>query len=119
MIDVELTEKKLIVHVRGIDKLLAFKSTLEIELEHVTGVEEGISAELWDELKSSIRVGTALGTTIAGSFRHHGEWMFWDIHNPGKAFTIHVAHETYKKVVLETEDPKATVAQIRARLTAK
>ena len=39
MTEIELTDGTLIVHVRGVDKLWAFKSQLEIPLIHVVGAE--------------------------------------------------------------------------------
>jgi hypothetical protein len=38
MVDVSVADGKLTLHVRGADKLWAFKSSLEIPLEHVSGI---------------------------------------------------------------------------------
>ena len=39
MTEIELTRDALIVHVRGMDRLWALKSRLEIPLSHVVGAE--------------------------------------------------------------------------------
>lgn len=53
---------------------------------------------------------TALpGIIRAGSFLQRGEWV-WDVRNPEKAVTIHLAGEQFVKLVGEGEDPVATGA---------
>jgi hypothetical protein len=116
MVEVELSEQSLVVVVKGFDKILAVKSSVEVPLEHVTGAEVGIAEEAWVQLQDSFRVGTAVGSVVAGSFKHHGEWMFWDIHDRTKAITIHVAHEKYAKLIVQVADPQAVVDAIRAKL---
>ena len=41
MAEVELTEDALLVHVRGLDRIFALRSRLEIPLSHVVGAEVG------------------------------------------------------------------------------
>ena len=38
MVDITFYEGNLVLHVKGADKLWAFKSSLEIPLQHVAGV---------------------------------------------------------------------------------
>jgi hypothetical protein len=38
MVDLSVTDGKLVLHVRGTDQLWAFKSSLEIPLQHVAGI---------------------------------------------------------------------------------
>ena len=38
MVELTIYEDRLILHVKGADRLWAFKSTLEIPLRHVSGV---------------------------------------------------------------------------------
>ena len=71
--------------------------------------------EHWDDMVKGIRLpGTHLpGVIAAGSFyTFGGEWVFWDVHDPQKALTINLAHEHYIKLVVEVDDPVATVAAI-------
>ncbi len=116
MTEIELTESTLIVHVKGIDKILALKSQLEIPLSHVVGAEIDPSVvERWGHLNlKEIRApGTGLpGVIKAGSFRLDRQWAFWDVHNPQKAITIKLADEHYTKLVVEVADPTADIAKI-------
>ena len=122
MTQIELTESTLIVHVKGIDKILAFKSQLEIPLTHVVSAEiDPIVVEKWGHpnLKEIRAPGTGLpGVIKAGSFRLNGQWAFWDVHDPQKAITIKLADEHYTKLVIEVADPAATVAMIEEALRA-
>jgi hypothetical protein len=118
MADVELTTDNLIIHIRGIDKVLAFASKFEVPKGHVKGARKGIDEEAMDQLDKSIRLPGAYmpGLAIAGRFYEHGKWMFWDIHKGTNALTIDVDHEKYNKLVVEVEDPVGTVDRIAAWL---
>ncbi len=115
MTEIELTESTMIVHVRGADTFWALKSHLEIPLIHVVGAEvDPAVGEHWNDMTKGIRFpGTHLpGVIAAGSFYYTGGWVFWDVHNPEKAFTIKLAHEKYTKLIIEVADPAADIARI-------
>ena len=117
MVTIELTGDKLIVHVVGMDKLWAAKSTVEIPLAHVASVELGVAAEAQEGLRHSLRVGTHLPHVItAGRYYKDKKIAFWDVHSGDSAITIFVTHDDYTHIVVEVEDPWATVTAIRARL---
>ncbi|MHB9863669.1 hypothetical protein [Streptomyces sp. YIM S03343] len=102
---------------QGLDKLWTLKSRLEIPLAHVRGAthDPGIVHE-----PKGFRVGgTHLpGVIIAGSFRHDGERVFWQVKNPEKAIVIELADaETYDRLVIEVDDPRAAVALIERSIT--
>jgi len=54
----------------------------------------------------------------AGTFYQHGEWVFWDVSEPEKTIVIELEHETYKKLIVEVEDPAGEVKKIKAAVTA-
>lgn len=118
MTTIELTDDKLELTVRGFDVVLALKKHLSIPLAHVTRVEAGVAAEAREQLRHSLRMpGTYLpGIVTAGSYVEHGRWMFWDVHSGERAITIFVEHERYDAVVVDVDDPAATVARIEERL---
>jgi hypothetical protein len=113
--EVELTEKALIVHVRGMDRLWALKSRLEIPLSHVVGAE--VDPEIAREWHKGIRApGTHVpGVITAGTFYQEGERVFWDVHDPEKTLVIQLRDERYAWLVIEVEDPLATAAAIQGR----
>jgi hypothetical protein len=116
MAEVELTEDALLVHVRGMDQLWALRSRLEIPLSHITGAEADPEVALgwWKGLRAP---GTHLpGVIAAGTFHQEGEKVFWDVHDPEKTVVIQLRNEKYARLVVEVEDPPATVEAIRERL---
>jgi hypothetical protein len=113
--EVELTEDALIVHVRGMDRLWALKSHLEIPLSHVVGAE--VDPEIAREWHKGIRAGGTHvpGVITAGTFYQEGERVFWDVHEPEKTVVIQLRDERYARLVIEVEDPRATAAVIQVR----
>jgi hypothetical protein len=121
MTEIELTESMLIVHMKGVHKILAMHSQLEIPLTHVVGAEiDPTVVEQWGKPKRGYRVGTGLpGVILAGDVRQEGQWAFWDVHDPHKAITIKLADEYYTKLVIEVADPVAAVARIEEAVRAR
>ncbi len=113
MTEVELTQNALIVHVKGMDRLWALKSRLDIPLSHVVGAE--VDPELAREWRKGIRApGTHVpGVITAGSFYQEGERVFWDVHNPDKTVVIRLKDERYASLVIEVDNPHLTVAAIQ------
>lgn len=116
MVNIELTSSSLAVHVEGMDKLWALKSRLEIPLAHVAGVERD-EAEARNWYHGIRAPGTSLpGVITAGTFYHHGERVFWDVHRPENAIAILLKDERYQRLVVEVADPDQTITQIRAAI---
>ena len=113
MTEIELTESMLIVHMKGVHKILTLKSQLEIPLTHVVGAEiDPAVVEQWGKVKG-VRIGAGLpGEILAGRVLLDGQWAFWDVHDQHKAITIKLADENFTKLVLEVTDPVADVARI-------
>lgn len=118
MTTIELTDDKLELTVRGFDVILALKKHLSVPLANVTRVEVGVAAGAREQLHDSLRMpGTYLpGIITAGSYVEHGRWMFWDVHSGERAITIFLDHDRYDALVVDVDDPAATVARIDARL---
>jgi hypothetical protein len=105
---VSIVGDTLVVEVLGLDKLWALKSRLEIPLGNVAGAtaDPGIDRE-----PKGIRAPGAYfpGVITAGTFHRAGEKVFWDVHDPNKAVVIALRDETYARLVIEVDDPRATV----------
>ncbi|GLW30444.1 hypothetical protein [Actinoplanes regularis] len=106
--DVRVDGDTLVIDVQGLDKLWALKSRLEIPLANVTGAtaDPGIGRE-----RKGVRApGTHVpGVITAGTFHLDGEKVFWDVRDPSKAVVIALRDQTYARLVIEVEDPRATV----------
>lgn len=116
MVDLSIEKGKLQLRVEGSDKLWAFKSSLEIPLEHIVGIstDPEEARGWWHGVRLA---GTNFpGVITAGTFIQQGNWIFWDVHNPEKAVVISLRDERYEALVIEVEDPGAAVRQVRAML---
>ncbi|MEU6275665.1 hypothetical protein ABZ871_25095 [Streptomyces populi] len=112
LISIDRERGLLTAEFQGLDKLWTLKSRLEIPLAHVRGAthDPGIARE-----PKGIRVGGTHfpGVITAGRFRRDGERLFWDVKNPDKAVVIELADaESYDRLVIEVDDPRAAVALI-------
>jgi len=114
MVDVSIDGDRAIFQVEGFDQLWAFRSRLEIPLAHITDVviDPDQARGWWHGLRL---MGTNMpGVLAAGTFYFHGELVFWDVHDPAKTIILSLAHERYKKLIIEVADPAVTVASLRA-----
>ncbi len=76
MVDLAVSERKLLVNVCGADKLWALKSSLEIPLEHITGVriDPTVAKGWWHGMRLP---GTNLpGVITAGTYYTRHEKSF-------------------------------------------
>jgi hypothetical protein len=116
MAEVELTSTSLIVHIRGADRFFAMKSQLEVPLRHIASVESAAdeARRVWHGLRIG---GTHIpGIITAGRFVEHGEWAFWDVHDPDSAIAIHLRDESYAKLVVGVDNPALTSEAIRTAI---
>jgi hypothetical protein len=113
MVDLSVSEGKLILHVRGADKLWAFKSSLEIPLKHIAGIraDSTIARGWWHGIRFP---GTNLpGVITAGTFYQDGKRIFWDVHDPDNTVVLDLNDERYNELIIEVADPNAAVALVQ------
>src|ERR1035437_876501 len=113
---VSVSEGNLIVEVEGWDKLWSLRSRLVIPIQHVTGIcEDAKIAEGWWH---GMRVAGAQvpGVITAGTFYHHGNCIFWDVHHPEKVIVVDLEDERYEKLIIEVADPSEAVVRLREAL---
>ena len=105
----------LIVVVLGLDKLWSMKSQLDIPLEHVRGAS--IDPAIVHGTKGWRGPGSNLpGVITAGTFHQDGKRIFWDVHRGDNAVVIELQHDSFERLVVEVDDPYATVALIESAL---
>jgi len=112
MVDLEVNEDKLVLHVKGADQLWALKSSLEIPLRHVAGIraDPEVARGWFHGLKVP---GTNIpGVITAGTFYQHGNFVFWDVHHPENTVVIDLHDERYQSLIVEVADPAAAVALV-------
>jgi hypothetical protein len=116
MVDLSISDGNLVLHVRGADKLWAFKSLLEIPLAHISEIraDPAIAHGWWHGLRMP---GTHIpGVLTAGTFYQDGKRVFWDVHNPENTVVIELKDERYNELIVEVANPKAAVELVKAGL---
>ena len=117
MAKIHIDGDNLVVEVEGLDKLWALRSTLTIPLAHVRGAtpDTGITAE-----PKGVKVGGARipGVIAAGTFRQDGERIFWDVHDATKAVVIELHDDSYARLVVQVDDPRATADLVAGAIRA-
>jgi hypothetical protein len=117
VVDLSIAEGKLILHVRGADQLWALKSTLEIPLQHVTGIraDPEIARGWWHGFRAP---GAQIpGVLTAGTFYQHGQRIFWDVHHPDNTVVIDLHDERYSELIVEVADTQAAVDLVQSHLS--
>jgi hypothetical protein len=115
--NVSVSDGNLVFEVEGWDKLWSLRSRLVIPIAHVIRVyaDSSIAESWWKGLRLA---GTHVpGVIAAGTFYHHGTWVFWDVHNPEKALVVDLRDERYGKLIVEVSDPADTVARLQTVLS--
>lgn len=119
MVELEIANNNLVIHVKGADKLWAFRSTLEIPLAHIAGVrtDPAIADGWWKGFRFP---GTNLpGVIAAGTFYYHGKTVFWDVHHGENAIILDLHDERYDELIVEVADTGAAVQMIRNAVLKK
>lgn len=120
MTNVEIQDDCLVARIQGLDQVLALRSELSIPLTHVRGaaVSPPEVRQRWrNPLRLKVLATDLPYVVMAGSFIFlDGEHAFWDVHDPDRTIVVELDHERFAKLVLEVEDPQATVAAINAAI---
>ena len=114
MVEISISGDRLHLEVRGWDKLWAFKSQLDIPLQHIRAVRHDPKSlsGWWHGIRLP---GTQLpGILTAGTFYQHGQRVFWDVHDPEKAIIIDLHDDRFDELIVEVGDPLFAVEQITA-----
>lgn len=116
MVAISYSGTSVIFEIEGLDKLWALRSRLTIPLEHITAVrmDNSIARGWWHGFRLA---GTNIpGILSAGQFYQHGQFMFWDVHNPDNTIVVDLNHEHYGALVIEVDNPAGAVSELQGRL---
>ncbi|HKC20430.1 MAG TPA: hypothetical protein VKE27_12465 [Candidatus Dormibacteraeota bacterium] len=117
MAELEIEGDRLIVHIRGFDQFLALATRVEVALSHISRVEVDPpdAHHVWHGLRVG---GTNLpGVITAGRFLSSDQWAFWDVHDPSKSIAIYLHDESYGRLVIGVDDPRAAASMLEAALS--
>jgi hypothetical protein len=117
MVGVTIVGDRVRFDVEGWDKLWALRSSLEIPLAHILTVRQDPEPARgwWHGLRMP---GTQIpGVLTAGTFYQHDGAVFYDVHDPERTIVLELEHEHYRRLVIEVEDPHATLTLLQSALT--
>lgn len=120
MVQIEVREDTLVIQLEGWDRVWALKSRLELPLKHVTGVSadaDRIAREAEEGWK--VKGSRIPHKIVAGTFRQHGDTVFWDVRNPAKAIVIELEDEHYARLVVEVADPQRELERLQEAISEK
>jgi hypothetical protein len=113
----EVTADSLVLHIDGLDRVRAFKNRVEVPLDHVVSVAfdpDDTRREMDAFWKETFMPGAiAPSHSLVGAFTEHGDRIFWDVHHSARAVTINLAHDRYKKIIAEVDDPRVTAESLQ------
>lgn len=116
MVTITIEGDSVVFEVQGWDKLWSLRSRVTIPSSHIIAAHvDPHPAMGWFE---GIKL---LGTGIpdffrAGTFFQDGELVFWDVRNPEKTIVVELEHESFRKLIVEVEDPEKVVALLTTRI---
>jgi len=117
MVDIDITAQEVVLRLRGLHKLWAFKREVRVQRAQLKRVEAGVTPEAWSMLCRSIRMpGTSIPSLItAGSYRSMGKWAFWDVTGVGQhAVTISTEGHRYAYLVVDVVDRVASLEALES-----
>ena len=116
MAQITVEHDTLVLTLRGLDKLWAFKSQLTVPLAHVQHValDRTVARRLWKGFRAP---GTSIPWVIAaGTFIDGHRRVFWAVPFAQPALVIDLVHERYDQLIVGGPDPAAVVQQLQAAM---
>ncbi|WP_375437060.1 hypothetical protein [uncultured Hymenobacter sp.] len=115
MVEVTVEGNNAVFEVKGMHKLWAFKSQIQIPMEHIRSARQDAESlkGWWHGFKAP---GTHIpGLITAGTFYQHDKRVFWDVHKLERAVIIELEHSEYNQLIVEVEDPAAVLALLAGK----
>ncbi|GGG58743.1 hypothetical protein [Hymenobacter glacieicola] len=109
MVEVTKEGDTVVFNVKGLHKLWAFKSQLQIPLSHIKSIRQDpeILKGWWKGFRAP---GTHVpGLIAAGTFLQDGKRIFWDVHRAENALIIELEHDEYNELIIEVKNPAAVL----------
>jgi len=119
MVDLKMENGQVLLEVRGWSRVLTLKHRLQFPYVAVRDIHRA-GPDLVRRLGRGLRLmGINLpGVLTAGTFHHRRHYSFWDVRNPSRAVVVELAGERYFQLVVEVENPDATIREMRSALRA-
>jgi hypothetical protein len=121
MVEISIVNDALLVDVQGVHKLWALKSTLQVPLADIHSVRH--DPDRATRAFPGLRVpGTHIPTVYTAGTYYQSDFRpdFWTVRKPEHAIVIQCGPDAaYDEIIVEVQDPRATVERIQAALDAR
>lgn len=105
MATLEIKDASLVVNIEGMDVVMALRSSITVPLAHVTGVtaRPDIAKVMYMPVGSQFRGVRNPGHVVAGTLvmADGSGYVFCDVHDETKALAIELAHDEFKRLIIE------------------
>lgn len=103
--------KQLQVQLKGIDKIWAFRNTINVPISHVESIEVVEHSILKGKALVKV-VGAGIGGYKVGTFYDCRRYVFVDVHHPdGKIIIVTLRDERFKELILQIDDESENVVE--------
>jgi hypothetical protein len=120
MATLEIKDQSLVVTIEGIDKLFTFRSTISVPLPHIVGlaVRPDLSNIMYMPVETQFRGVRVPGAVVVGTLilADGSGNVFCDVRDQSRAIVIDLAHDQFKRLIVELTDQ--TPEEARARIEA-
>jgi len=114
MVSIEKKDNNFIFTIQGLHKLWALKSELTIPAEHIITAYPNMQ-NLHVSLGLRLPGSSVPGLIEAGTFIGRDGTIFCDITNDSKSIVVELQHEHYNKLIIDVEDPFASIALLNQK----
>ena len=116
MAHIELETDRVSVQLSPLDEILSLHGSLHIPYSHIRSVA---SEPVPPALYRGIRIGTNVpGVKVAGTFFAGDGMVFYDFHDPQRCLSFELAHQHYRRVVVQVDKDQDAAVLARA-ITAR
>ncbi len=113
MVTITPSNDKFIIDIKGFHQILTLKSKIIISKNNIVKVYQ--SNEELNKWSGYRIAGTYFPfLIIAGIFYNKGR-NFWDVSNKSNAIIIELQNEAYKKLIVEVDNPKESIALLTTK----
>jgi hypothetical protein len=112
VVQISVKDGEIVLDVLGWSQFFALKRQIRIPFNEIKGAERtaGAAKRWWNGWRIP---GTHIpGVIVAGTYYRSGGREFWDVRRGNRALAINLKGGKYKRVVVDVEDPDATLAMV-------
>lgn len=116
MVEVSIDETKVTFEVKGMDKVWALTSRLEIPWEHIRTVYADPNPAMGWFQGLKLAGADIPNHFRAGLFYQEGNKVFWDVRHPEKTIVVELNDEKYAKLIIEVADPETVLQEVNTAM---